>query len=389
MSIIKRHKNKNGRRKVFYQAQVYVRGMRLTYKSFNTKAEAVIWHEKQKKQLTKDPSALFEMDKSEMFFSDCFKKYLKEAYPLLRKSTQETYETRFRYFTKGPLPNIRMGEFKAQTVYTWIEWLKKHSTAKNKGRKNFLKEMEVLRTILNWHRNFVDEDFNVPLTKKHRQLCHYKSVPPKRPDYFARPEELRAFVKWLKEHRSTPVYWRLAVFMLSTGARVGEACGLCWDAVDFKGGLARVIRRTAWEQRTKRPYLEETTKTSASVRLLLLSDELLTVLKEMKLESENKSGILFTDSQGKLLKYNAIQSSFNASFMALGLPWRSTHILRHSYATAALMATRDISSVQASLGHTSSRMTERYAKVVALLNRETAQKTAEFFDIFNTKKISE
>ena len=75
--------------------------------------------------------------------------------------------------------------------------------------------------------------------------------------------------------------------------------------------------------------------------------------------------------------------------MALGLPWRSTHILRHSYATAALMATREISSVQASLGHTSSRMTERYAKVVALLNRETAQKTAEFFDIFNTKKISE
>ena len=45
--------------------------------------------------------------------------------------------------------------------------------------------------------------------------------------------------------------------------------------------------------------------------------------------------------------------------------------------------------MQASLGHTSSRMTEKYAKVVALLNRETAQKTAEFFDIFNTKKISE
>ena len=52
------------------------------------------------------------------------------------------------------------------------------------------------------------------------------------------------------------------------------------------------------------------------------------------------------------------------------------------------MATRDISSVQASLGHTSSRMTERYAKVIALLNRETAQKTAKFFDIFNTEKIS-
>ena len=72
--------------------------------------------------------------------------------------------------------------------------------------------------------------------------------------------------------------------------------------------------------------------------------------------------------------------------MALGLPWRSTHILRHSYATGALMATRDLSSVQASLGHASSRMTERYAKVIAMLDRGTAEKTAKFFDIFNTKK---
>ena len=47
----------------------------------------------------------------------------------------------------------------------------------------------------------------------------------------------------------------------------------------------------------------------------------------------------------------------------------------------ALIATRDISSVQASLGHTSSRMTEKYAKVIALLNRETAEKTTKAFNL--------
>ena len=182
--------------------------------------------------------------------------------------------------------------------------------------------MEILRTILNWYRNFIDEDFNVPITKKHRQLCYYKSVAPTRPDYYAKPEELRAFIKWLKEHRSNPVYWRLALFMILTGARVSEACGMCWDALDFESGLARVIRRMAWEQKTKRPYLEETTKTSASVRVLLLSDELLTVLKEMKIESGKGVGLLFTDQRGEALKYNAIQSSFNAGFMTLKLPWQ-------------------------------------------------------------------
>ena len=198
--------------------------------------------------------------------------------------------------------------------YNWIGWLKAHPTAKNKGRQTFIHELKFLKLILHWYRNFVDEDFNVPITKKHRQICYYKPVPPKRPDYYAKPEELRAFVKWLREHRSNPVYWQLALFMILTGARVSEACGMCWDCVDLESGQARVIRRMAWEQRSKRPYLEETTKTSASVRVLLLSDELMEVLKDMKKENQNKMGLLFTDMKGEALKYNAIQSAFNAGF---------------------------------------------------------------------------
>ena len=59
MAIIKRYHHKNGKKRTFYQAQVYVRGVRLTHKSFNTKAEAVIWHEKQRKKLIQNPSELF------------------------------------------------------------------------------------------------------------------------------------------------------------------------------------------------------------------------------------------------------------------------------------------------------------------------------------------
>ena len=55
--------------------------------------------------------------------------------------------------------------------------------------------------------------------------------------------------------------------------------------------------------------------------------------------------------------------------------------MRHTYATMALVVTKDLSSVQASLGHRSSRITERYAKVVASLNRDTAQKTSEIFNL--------
>ena len=242
MAIIKRYFKKNGQRKVCYQAQVYIKGIRLQCKTFKSKTEACIWHDKQKEQLLKDPSELYQ-EKPSVFFSDCFERYLKEALPLLKKSTQQSYEARFRYFTKGPLPHVKMECFNAKCVHNWMNWLKKHPTAKNKGRKSFIGELKFLIAVLNWYRNFVDEDFNVPITKQHKQLCYYKPIPPKRPDYYARPEELRAWMKWLKEHRGNPAYWRLASFMLLTGARVGEACGMLWDAVDLKQGMARVLRR--------------------------------------------------------------------------------------------------------------------------------------------------
>ena len=89
--------------------------------------------------------------------------------------------------------------------------------------------------------------------------------------------------------------------------------------------------------------------------------------------------MVFQSQKGDILRYNAIQKAFNAGFKKLDLPWRSTHILRHTYATMALMATRDLPAVQASLGHTSLKTTEKYAKTSALLHANTGEKTASLF----------
>ncbi len=71
----------------------------------------------------------------------------------------------------------------------------------------------------------------------------------------------------------------------------------------------------------------------------------------------------------------------NRAFQSLKLPWRSTHILRHSFATQALIVTRDLSAVQASLGHTDQQVTQKYAKTVALLESNTGEKVADFLKI--------
>lgn len=377
MSITKRYYNK--RNKPCYQAQIYIKGVRVKSKTFEKKTEACRWHAKEKEKLLKNHLKL--KRHKEIFFADCFKRYLKEAFPLIHISTRQSFEGRFRYFTEGPLFHFKMKGFNAQSIHTWINWLKQHPTAKNKKRKSFLQELKILSVILNWYRNFVNEDFNIPITKKHRQLCHYKPVIPRPPDYFIRPNDAKNWVQWLRDNKVNPAYWRLAAFMLLTGTRVSEACGMCWDAVDLEEGTARTIRRIRWDQKTKQPHLEDAGKTSASIRLLHLPNELIEILKQMKQEDGSK-GLLFKNLNGHPLSYTRIPLCFNQAFKALGLPWRSTHICRHTYATIALYATRDISAVQASLGHTSSQMTERYAKVIALLSRTTAEKTARAFNLF-------
>ena len=380
MAIIKRRYRKKKQQKevIFYRAEVYIKGVRVSAKTFSTKREAVFWHEEEKHKFTLSPTSL----NDRMRFKDCVDKFWEDAQTRMMTSTVQSYQTRLAYLYSGPLVQVKMSEFKGAHIVDWMNWLKQHPTAKNNGRKSFHQELKLLSVVLNWYKNFLNEDFNVPITKKHRQMCFFKPIVPRRPDHFMRPEEVRNWVEWLKEHRSNPVYWRLAFFLLSTGARIGEACGLKWEEVDLEQGIARVIRRVRWDQQNKHPFLEDVTKTAQSARLLMLPEMLKTLFKEMKKEAVND--LVFTDTNGELLKYNAIQSSFNSGFMALGLPWRSTHICRHTFATMALMGTKNLSAVQASLGHAEIKMTQRYAKAVALLSSDVGEKASSI--LFNTAK---
>ena len=372
MAIIKRRYRikKQQKEVIFYRAEVYVKGVRISAKTFSIKREAVFWHEKEKYRLTAKPANL----NDNMLFRDCMEKFLKEAETRMLKSTFQRYEYQTMYFYPSPLAKVKMSELKGFHVVEWIEWLKSQPTMKYKRRLSFIKEIKLLKTILNWYRDFLNEDFNVPITKKHKQLGAVRPVKPRRPDHFIRPENAKKWIEWLKVNRSNPVYWRLASFMLLTGARISEACGLKWDAVELEAGIARVIRRVRWDYKTKMPFLEEVTKTSQSARLLILPRKLQIILLGIKKESVN--GLVFTGQNGELLKYNAVQSAFNAGFEALGLPWTSTHICRHTFATMALMGTKDLSAVQASLGHTQQTMTQRYAKAVALLSSDIGEKTS-------------
>lgn len=378
MSVTKRIRMKNGKRKTLYRAQVYVGGLRVADQTFDTLSAAHAWHDKEKEKKINGIADSAHLSNA-LTFDECLDRYMKERFPMLERSTQESLMVRLVYMRDCPLTPIKMNNLKSHIVDSWMHWLLKHKTAKCPKRKSFIPDLKALNAILTWYRNYLDADFIVPITQRHRDMARYRKMKSRRPDYYAKPDEVRAWVEWLKNHRN-PVYYQLAAFMMLTGVRVGEACGLYWEEIDLDARVARIVRVVSWEQKTKKPRIEERAKNDGSIRLIMLPELLVSLLKEMKSNSTG-AGLVFRSLTGTMIRYNAIQSAFNAGFEALDLPWRSTHICRHTYATMAVLATRDIGAVQASLGHKSRDQTEKYAKNIALLESGVAEKTAKLLDI--------
>ena len=145
MGIIKRNYCKKNQKKLvtFYRAEVYVKGVRVSAKTFSTKKEAVFWHNKEKSKFTDNITNL----NDQMRFKDCLEEFCKDAKSRLMKSTLQKYECQLIHLYSSPLANMKMSEIKGIKVVQWLQWLKQQPTAKNPGRKDFVHELKLLSNV--------------------------------------------------------------------------------------------------------------------------------------------------------------------------------------------------------------------------------------------------
>ncbi len=144
-------------------------------------------------------------------------------------------------------------------------------------------------------------------------------------------ERLFAEIRLRSEH-----YWQLAVFLVDTGARLGEATGLHWN--DVHDGTA-----TFW-----------LTKSGRS-RTVPLTERVRDILRSMERE---KSGPF-----GKIKQYQ-FRAVWHEAKAAVGLGTDSElvpHCLRHTCASRLVRGGVDIRRVQMWLGHQTLQMTMRYS----------------------------
>lgn len=101
-------------------------------------------------------------------------------------------------------------------------------------------------------------------------------------------------------------------------------------------------------------------------------------------EISEQSSLVF-HRNGEPLHYPAIQNAYNKAFRAAGLPFRSTHVLRHTFATLFLDETGHSEALRSVLGHKSFSMTERYAHAMEFSQVEAMKR----FKLGMTQNVSE
>jgi integrase len=173
--------------------------------------------------------------------------------------------------------------------------------------------------------------------------------------------------KLLTAAKSDPETYVIVALFLACGLRRSELLGIAWDSIDLDAATL-TVRRTVVEV-GHAPVLREQTKTEESQRTIAIPAAMVELLREQKtrvLASALKWGrgyrrepmLAFPGLAGEPMKPMDLTLRMRQVMRRAKVPGLSPcHAWRHTSATALLHAGQNIKTVQARLGHSTSRIT--------------------------------
>jgi integrase len=170
---------------------------------------------------------------------------------------------------------------------------------------------------------------------------------------------------------------------LYTGLRIGEMCGLKWNAVDLtrgeltvKNSLNRIINHDSKINKTS--VIEVEPKTKKSRRTVPLPKFLVGILKDLKRKS--RSEYVINIKSGKAVEPRMMQVIYKKLLKNAGIEYVNFHALRHTFATRAIELGADVKTLSEILGHTNSMITiNLYVHSLAEQKRKAMQGLNAYF----------
>lgn len=255
-------------------------------------------------------------------------------YSAIGRGTQEHYDKLLRLYF-DPLLDLRISELSPAKVDDWIAWMKSDVDRYKKAnqRTSFNHELVMLKTVLGFYEDYCDDDsFKMPIKKRHRiaaKLRNRAVVKPKdlsEADFFA--------FRQLLEKRYGVEIAALATLQYYDALRISEAVPLEWGDVRFnfeEPRLSRLVfsRHVIFARSAKAPpEVEPGLKNSEDGKEHPMLPEVFAMLR--RLWRPKAKGLVFPSAAGGLFTYRQVQYRYNSAFEALGLPYSSTHVMRHA-----------------------------------------------------------
>lgn len=193
-------------------------------------------------------------------------------------------------------------------------------------------------------------------------------------------EQQKIFLKYLREHQKYRKWYRLIVFLLGTGCRIGEARALTWDDCDFTNRLIYINRQLVYYRASGEDKYKEhiaASKSSSGIRTIPMFQSVMEVLLEekylqdrMRIKSETVdscSGFIFVRRTGKCLDEGSVTVALKMLAEKCNdeeieraqrehrdpvlLPLLSAHDLRHTFCTRMCENESNVKVIQEVMGH--------------------------------------
>ncbi|MFA5786960.1 MAG: tyrosine-type recombinase/integrase [Actinomycetota bacterium] len=223
-----------------------------------------------------------------------------------------------------------------------------------KGIRSIPNALRALRSFFSWA---IEEELVSSNPVKDPSKI-FKLDSPFRGDYL-RSEEVPAYLDGVR--MKTPRYLVLFRTMIFTGPRIGEAIGLEWGDIDWRGKFL-TFQRSSWQGHVTSP------KTTSSIRQVQLSPEMIAVLKEHRraiaaesLEAgRSMPERVFVNEVGNPLDEAKVSKAHHSALKVAGLRSIRIHDLRGTFASLLVSAGVPLFHVAKALGHSSQETTMRH-----------------------------
>ena len=310
----------------------------------------------------------------EYTFKKLIEDWKKFHFLTIEVSTRQYYEGKVGYFEwlhQYPVREITKSIIDDLVTY-WVTELPKLKT-----RQSFERELTTLTVILNYYRERKNEDYNLPVDRRHYDAAVVVRKP-KREVAALSENDLGRFSRGLGFQKN-PVYRDLAIVQFGFGLRISEVCGLRGHDFDFTNGSVKIQRRVIWDKNSWAPMIVDGTK-NGKVRNLIIPKFLLGTLRRLCDVAGSRNALLFS-KEGAPLNAKTIRVAYNRTLSKLGITYVSgTHIMRKAAATTANAVTGDIFAVQQLMDHSSTQVTQRYTAKLDSQKRKVAVALDEIFE---------